>query len=138
MCIVEGAFRQPEAGILTSIESTDAEPHPILLDSSGTRVVHTVQVNNCSAVSARSKSGRAILLLDSAMVDVGPNDLSPQGEAFAWSIDECGAGRGRVVILGDSGFIGEPGVPGSGPGLMDKGQNEVFVQQVVMWLLSRL
>ncbi|HIF71828.1 MAG TPA: hypothetical protein EYQ61_04670 [Dehalococcoidia bacterium] len=129
-------FRNPAPKHLTSIESVGEKVHPILTDYLSTRMLNTVTINNCSAISTQSENGHAVLLLDNDMEDIGPNALSSRGNAFAWAIDEYGDGKGRVVVTG-AGFIGEPDLPGTGPGLMDKDQNELFVRQLISWLLSR-
>lgn len=74
-----------------------------------------------------------MLLLPGDLVDDGPNDLSATGHAFAWALQTEG---GRVLVTSDSGFLGEPNLPGSGPGLFDQGDNRLFIQQAVTWLLT--
>jgi len=135
--ILKACFKSLSEGKHTSIQNAGDDVHPVLLDSSGSRVVHSVEINNCSGISAQSEKGRPILYLASDMIDIGPNELSPRGEAFAWSIDSYGRGEGRVIVIGDSGFIGEPNLGGSGPGLIDKAQNKLFIQRTVEWLLHR-
>lgn len=132
--ILEACFRTMPKGKLTSIQETGDVIHPILTDSSGSRVVQKIKINNCSAITGDSENGQPILFLDDKMADLGPNNLSPSGQAFAWSIDDYG--EGHVVIVADSGFIADD-VPGSGPGLIDRAHNESFIRQTVKWLLKR-
>jgi hypothetical protein len=135
--ILEAAFRDQNPESLSTISRADTQVHPVLLDESGAQAINAVKINNCSAISNQSMNGRPILFLNDGMDDIGPNGFLSDGQAFAWAIDDYGIGNGRVVLTADSGFIGEPDLSGSGPGLMDKGHNADFVRQTVAWLLSR-
>ena len=114
------------------IGDAGAQPHPILMDENGNRVVNRLMVNNGCAVDPTS-TGVTVLRWPGNVVDIGPGEVNPDGMAFCWATD---SGGGRVLVAGDSGFLAEPNLPGSGPGLFDQGDNVRFVEQAIGWLLE--
>ncbi len=56
--LLDVCFQSPIPGELTSLQFAGNESHPILLDPSGSRTVHFVEINNCSAVSHSSERGQ--------------------------------------------------------------------------------
>ena len=66
------------------------------------------------------------------------NGLPAHGRNFAMALDaEANSAldrMGRVVVVADSGFIGTEGTTNPGPGLIEKGDNRRFVQNVIRWL----
>jgi hypothetical protein len=130
--LAEVCFCTDAEGTLTRIDDARSNTHPILLGSSGARVVNSVVVNNGSAIRQNSV-GEAVLWWPTNVVDIGPNSMSPDEMAFCWAAEtKCG----RVLVVGDSGFIGEPKIQGSGPGLFNQGENSLFIQQAIGWLLE--
>jgi len=132
--LLEARFRSD--GALTVLTRASSPPHASLCDASGRRVVEAVAVGNCCAVSSDS-AGSPILFLNGDMFDLGPHCLSPSGQLFGVAIDQPRPGHGRVAVLADSGFIGEPDAPAGGPGLLEHCDNRAFVRELVAWLLER-
>jgi hypothetical protein len=128
---VEACFYTP--GGLSALAMNRAIRHHVLLGSRNEGWGDSLVVNNCCAFTA--DLGAPVIMLNEEMVDQGPNRLRSEGMAFAVTIDHAFAG-GRVLATADSGFIGEPGVPASGPGLIDRGGNRQFVDRAIRWLLN--
>jgi len=122
-------------GKLTHISHGGESCHKILQDSSGHRVVESICVNNGSAIAPTSK-GCGVLWWPGDVVDVGPYNLSSENKAFCWANDNRGGGR--VLVMGDSGFMADPESHHPGPGLIDHADNELFLKQCVAWLLNIL
>lgn len=131
--LVEACFRADPYPNLTVIRDAGPQVHPVLLDAEGRRTIKSVIVNNGCAVDPLS-AGRPVLLWPKDTVDCGPHGMRPDGRAFCWATETEG---GKVLVTGDSGFLGEPSVAGSGPGLFDRGDNARFIQQAITWLLNR-
>ena len=130
--ISEACFCTDPAPSGTIIRSTGTDKHPLLASRSGKPPVRSVIINNGCGVKCNSK-GVPVLMLPEGTVDKGPDGLSAEDNAFAWALETQG---GRVLVTGDSGFVGEPNLPGSGPGLFDQGDNMLFVEQAITWLLD--
>ncbi len=130
--ISEACFCTDPAPSATIIRSTGTDDHPLLDSRSGKHSVTSVIINNGCGVNYSSK-GMPVLLFPEGTVDKGPGGLSAKGHAFAWALETQG---GRVLVTGDSGFVGEPNLPGSGPGLFDRGDNRLFIEQAITWLLA--
>lgn len=138
--LIEACFRT-KTPHTSYTEICDAGPdgHPVLLDENGRRVVHSVVINNGCAID-RSSEGTPVLLMPDTTIDLGPNNVSPDGHSFCQAVETDG---GRVLVTADSGFTGEPGLrsagPGlrqTGPGLFERGDNALFIQQSIRWLHS--
>lgn len=89
-----------------------------------------------NTASLRASKGVALVSLPSDLIDIG-SGLSPQGRAFAVALDGAAdeiAGDGRVIVVGDSGFIGTRGSSFPGPGLIHRADNATFVTNAVSWL----
>jgi len=138
--LIEGHFsnKDPKSGY-TVIDDAGSEVHPVLQDEKGQRIVESIVINNGCAIDKDSR-GTPVLLLPKSTVDRGPNGIAPDGHAFCWATETDG---GRILVTGDSGFTGEPGLrsagPGlsvTGPGLFDQGDNGLFIQRAIKWLLG--
>lgn len=139
--LLECCFRteRPRPGH-TVIREAGPKTHPVLEDDNGRRVVESVVINNGCAIDPTS-AGKPVLLFPKNVIDRGPNELNPDGLAFCWATETNG---GRVLVTGDSGFIGEPNLNSFwgpnrrplGPGLIDQGDNALFVQGAIRWLLG--
>jgi hypothetical protein len=130
--LIEVCLCTDAEGTLTRIDDAGSTTHPILLGSSGDRVVNSVIVNNGCAIR-RNSVGAAVLWWPKNVVDIGPHCMRPDEMAFCWATETKG---GRVLVAGDSGFLGEPNLQGSGPGLFNQGENSLFIQQAIGWLLE--
>jgi hypothetical protein len=129
IAIVEACFESP--GQFTHLSPDGAQRHEILQQVAGQHPVSAVLVNNCCGI--RTDSVVPVLPLARTMIDLGPHRMETKGLAFAVV---SAFGRGRILVTADSGFVTEPGVPGSGPGLIDRGDNQAFAANAVRWLLS--
>jgi hypothetical protein len=89
-----------------------------------------------NAASLRASKGVALVSLPPDLIDLG-SGLSPEGRAFAVALDGAAGeidGDGRVIVVGDSGFIGTRGSSFPGPGLLHRADNTTFVTNAVSWL----
>ncbi len=105
--------------------------HPILRGNERHLPVQTVCIINASSLI--SEQGE-LLALNNSMVDLR-NGFSAAGRNFAVARE---FGKGRVVILADSGFIGGEGTSFPGPGLLAEGDNRIFIGNIISWLGHRL
>jgi hypothetical protein len=64
--------------------------------------------------------------------------LEPDQYQFACALRPTEGRAGRVIVVGDSGFIGTAGTVMPGPGLIDEGDNLAFIQNALLWLGRRL
>lgn len=66
-----------------------------------------------------------------------PN-VTDGADAFAVALDKpAGASSGRVVIVADSGIIGNDDTKFPGPGLIKRGANQQFIGNVIDWLCGK-
>lgn len=132
--VMEACFRSDRYPEYTIVHNAGAKNHPLLNGKTGQRIVNKVVINNGCAID-RNSTGTPVLLLPEDAVDIGPNCCRPHGNAFCWARETDG---GRVLVTGDSGFVGEPNLPGSGPGLFahEHGDNILFIENAVSWLLA--
>ena len=105
---------------MTEIRDDDLRVHPITDGLSGPIVFN----NGC-----RISTSAGDILATLPGEKLGPN-------VFAMAIDIQPKRKGRVVVTADSGFIGDDNTDFPGPGLIGKGGNRDFVQQVFDWLLK--
>ena len=133
-------FETQPPGTLTELSGPDLlRTHPIIVGGAGEEPVRSVVTNNCSSVL--DTVGDQIVKLAGSMVDVR-NGHHNAGRSFAVAIDadqSLGAfSNGRVVVMGDSGFIGTENTDLPGPGLIEEGDNLRFIRNVVRWLGKEL
>jgi len=83
-------------------------------------------------------NGIRIRAKDSNQVIVRLPGEDPPLNGFTVAIDAVGNGDGRVVIVADSGFVADDDTTNPGPGLVNRGGNKQFVQNIFEWLLHRL
>ena len=125
-------FETPPTGTLTELSGPDLlGTHPIIVGGAGEEPVRSVVTSNCSSVL--DTVGDPIVKLARSMVDVR-NGYGAEGRAFAIALDGSWPRKGRVVVMGDSGFIGSKDTDVPGPGLIDKGDNRRFIGNVIRWL----
>jgi hypothetical protein len=111
------------------IESQWLADHPVTRG-----ILSGVCFNN--AASLRASKGVSLVGLPPDLIDIG-SGLSPEGRAFAVALDGAADeidGDGRVIVVGDSGFIGSRGSSFPGPGLIHRADNTTFVTNAVSWL----
>lgn len=130
-------FQNPSMGQLTIFSSSSLlAGHPILAGDPKEEAVQTIVTNNCSSIDAGGR-GHALVALSPEMRDLR-NGCTPTGRLFAHALDaEADAGlvgKGRVVTVADSGFIGNEDTVVPGPGLIGHGDNARFIKNVVRWL----
>ena len=118
-------------GGLTKLSGNCLTDHLIIAGKPEEKPVEELVTNTtCSIVS---EGGEDIAFLSDTMQD-RVKGLSPAGKRFA--VSKQIAGGGRIVAMADSGFIGTNGTVAPGIGLIDKGDNTLFVKRVVRWLLE--
>ena len=111
---------------VTTIHEGDLGDHPIT-QTLANRVIFN---NSCRIVI--NDAANAIVLAKLP-------EESPPENVFALAIDRpLGAKSGRVVAIADSGFIGGMDTTIPGPGQFEKGDNPVFMRNVISWLCHKL
>lgn len=102
---------------------------PVSVEHPITRGIRELSINNCSSlVSAERPS-----VID---IPTGWRDplagMDPHGRAIAIAINQ--GIEGRVLVLSDSGFMGDEGTRSPGPGLIHEADNRNFLTNVFSWL----
>ena len=110
--------------------------HPILAGGQKEEAVQTIVTNNCCGIVDAGR-GHALVTLTPDMRDMRTGDF-PAGRLFAHALDQerdaGSAGKGRVVTVADSGFIGNEDTAVPGPGLIGHSDNARFIKNVILWL----
>ncbi len=124
-------FESANPGALSSFTGNELlRGHPIIEGGAGHRVASIV-VNNCSSTI---RAGHALVALSASMRDLR-GGRPAAARLFALALDKTDAvGGGRVIVLTDSGFIGDDDSELPGPGLIGQGDNLRFICNVVRWL----
>ncbi len=122
-------------GLSTLSEASFLRAHPII-QGEGRSPLRSVITSNCCSLVA--DHGQSLIALAPEMRDLRRGG-APKGELFAVAVagDEAGAGwvgRGRLVVISDSGFIADDESLAPGPGLIGRGDNALFIDNVVRWL----
>ncbi|MHC4598455.1 MAG: hypothetical protein ACYS47_05575 [Planctomycetota bacterium] len=128
---LEAAFLRTE-GSTTAIGGEHLKPHAVL-DGEGGKVGTLVTNTTCSI---RSEKGRIVALLPETMADKHTGD-PPRGGLYAHALDGTAGddvGKGRVLTVADSGFLGDRTSRIPGPGQIEEGDNILFVRNAVNWL----
>ncbi len=131
-------FENAEHGALSSFSGESLlRGHPII-EGSGGRRVESIVVNNCSSVVRRDHDrGHALVALPPSTRDLR-SERPTAARLFALALDRSTSadvvGEGRIVVMTDSGFIGDDGSEVPGPGLIGRADNLRFVLNVVRWL----
>ena len=134
-------FQNPSMGELSRFSSSSLlAGHPILAGGPNEEPVQTIVTNNCSSIVAGER-GHSLVALSPEMRDLR-NEITSANRLFAHALDmETDAdsvGKGRVVTVADSGFIGNEDTFVPGPGLIGHGDNARFIKNVVRWLAREL
>ena len=130
-------FQNPSMGELwTFFSNSLLAGHPILAGDQKEAAVQTIVTNNCSSIVTGGR-GHALAALSPEMRDLR-NGYTPADRLFAHALDaetDAGlVGKGRLVTVADSGFIGNEDTVVPGPGLIGHGDNARFIKNVVRWL----
>ncbi len=124
-------FAASEGRRLTTFSGDDLNgSHPIVMGGGAGSTVERVVTKNCCGV--RAGSGETVVSLSTEMRDWRHAPLPVDGLSFAVAVDRDGGG-GRVLIMGDSGFLGSPDTL---KGLLGEPDNAQFVTNSVQWLLG--
>lgn len=133
-----GAIRAAYAAgsvALTTLEGEAlASDHPVIAGPSGGASVRSVVTNNCCGISAE---GCIPLVWLAPSVMDWSKTYDPRTCLFAGALDQGRERKGRVVVVGDSGFLGSEGTTAPGPGLIGHGDNMRFVLNALSWLAPR-
>ena len=119
------------SGGLTRLSGDCLTDHPIIAGQLGEKPVEELVTNTTCSILC--EGGEDIAFLSDTMHD-RVKGLSPEGKRFA--VSKQIAGGGRIVAMADSGFIGTNGTVAPGIGLIEEGDNTLFVKRVVRWLLG--
>jgi hypothetical protein len=129
-------FQNPSEGeLLRFVSGSLLAEHPILAGGQKEEAVHTIVTNNCCSIIAGSR-GQALVAFSPEMKDLR-NGSTSADRLFAHALDSqeaAGVGKGQVVTIADSGFIGNEDTDIPGPGLIGHGDNARFIKNVVRWL----
>jgi hypothetical protein len=129
-------FAHPERKSLSEISGAAlVDTHPILRGATPTDAVRSfVTINGCSILPGHSDP---LLWLPNQMID-HRNGYPSAGRCYAVALEMEKPGMrgfsGRVVVVADSGFIGNENTTFPGVGLIAHGDNGRFVQNAVHWL----
>jgi hypothetical protein len=129
-------FANSTSGTLSEFSASDLlVTHPIICGGLGEEPIRSIVTNNCCSLI--SADAVPIISLPSQMID-HRNGVPAHTRNFAVALDaEANSTvdrKGRVVVVADSGFIGTKGTTNPGPGLIEKGDNRRFAQNVIRWL----
>jgi hypothetical protein len=112
--------------------------HPIISGKSVDSKVGAIVTNTCC--SMHSEVSEPLALLSPDMIDKlsgsNPSSLQLFGVALDQAESPLSIGRGRIVVLADSGFIGSDSTFHPGPGLIGKGDNITFILNTIDWLCA--
>jgi hypothetical protein len=131
-------FASPVWGQLVELSGESLlASHPIISGGARERPVRSLVTRNCCSIICAA--GAALVSLTKAMVDYR-NGLPAQCRHFAVALDAGAADAadlgGRVVVVANSGLIGTEGTQFPGLGLIEKGDNRIFLQNAVSWLAN--
>lgn len=136
-----GGYYSGVRGKYTKIDSTCLTDHPILSGKTELKPISSIMTNTTCRIE--SKFGQPFVYLPASMI----GRWSSEGETpiknriFGLAIDgETGNHpiiKGKVVILADSGFIGDKGSKIPGFGIIDKEDNELFIKRIFSYLLKK-
>jgi hypothetical protein len=126
-------FAHPEAHTLSEFSAANLlTTHPIICGAAAEASVRSLVTNNCCSI--RAPDAAPLVGLAGQMTDLR-NNFPCQGRCFAVALADCApVGRGRVVVVADSGFIGTAGTTFPGIGLIEHGDNARFALNAIRWL----
>ncbi|MHA2169693.1 MAG: hypothetical protein ACXAB7_07345 [Candidatus Kariarchaeaceae archaeon] len=120
-----------ERGKYSTLTEIDLTDHNIITGNGENKVQSIVTNTTCKIEYDR---GDVIAYLSDRMVrrrGEGPETPSMK-KIFALSIQE----KGKIVITADSGFIGDKGSTFPGWGLIEEGDNVLFIRNILSYLLE--
>lgn len=135
-----GGYWSGERGVYTHIEKDCLTDHVIITGKEGEQPIATIVTNTTCRIE--SDSGTPFIFLPDSMVGRWSSENEPQKEKRVFGLvingqnEEHDIIRGKVIVLADSGFIGDKGSTFPGFGVIDKGDNELFVRRMFEYLLS--
>lgn len=134
--IEKTVFKNPLPRVKTTLTiKVFNNSHPIIKGFDN-NPVQSIVINNCSSI--KTKIGTPIVKISGEMEEKR-SKISNKDRYFAVSLDENSKLvpkiKGRVVIISDSGFIGTRCTNSPGPGLINEGDNSVFIKNILLWLL---
>ncbi|MCH8907174.1 MAG: hypothetical protein IH840_08805 [Candidatus Heimdallarchaeota archaeon] len=131
-----------ERGVYSILTDEDLAEHSIIVNNKEMTINSIVTNTTCSIIS---KNGLPVIYLSKLMV--GLSGLEEQKEVqniepeerkiFGLSIDRKSSDLdidGKVVIIADSGFIGEKDSTFPGYGLIEEGDNLLFIKRLFLFL----
>lgn len=109
--------------------------HPIISGGEEGQAIDSLVINNCCTVAADHAD--VLVRLPPGLDYCMGRNLKSDNRAFAVALPAQGAAAslgGRVVVGGDSGFIGSGDTGYPGPGLFDRADNSSFLTNAIRWL----
>lgn len=134
-------FANRQKGLLTRLQGSCLnEAHPIIRGLPGEEPVRCIVTNTCASIV--SDQGDRVISLTDSMTDRRNGNPPSEMQLFAHALDS-GQGpdreaRGRVVTIGDSGFIGSVCTNSPGRGLLELDDNLHFALNAIRWLGGEL
>ncbi|MFW9786732.1 MAG: hypothetical protein ACFFE2_05410 [Candidatus Thorarchaeota archaeon] len=135
-----GGYYSGERGVYTEISEDCMTHHPIIEGEESEKPISKILTNTTCRIE--SKLGTPFIYLPDTMV----GRWSSEGESplrnriFGLAIDGQKEPneiiKGKVIVLGDSGFLGDKDSTFPGFGMIDRGDNEIFIQRMFRYLLD--
>jgi hypothetical protein len=139
MSLVGGYF-SGKRGVYTEIGEDCLTDHIIITGREGEKSITTLVTNTTCRIE--SEIGTPFVFLPDSMVGrwSSENETPIQNRVFGLTIDgqeeEHDIIKCKVIVLADSGFIGDKDSTFPGFGVIDRGDNELFVKRIFDYLLT--
>ena len=135
-----GGYWSGERGVYTLIEGDSLTNHAIIAGKEGEQPVKTIVTNTTCRIE--SDVGTPFIFLPDSMVGKWSSENEPEmkNKIFGLVVDgkkgQYELIKGKVIVLADSGFIGDKDSTFPGFGVIDKGDNEMFVRRIFEYLMN--
>ena len=135
-----GGYYSGVRGKYTEIDSNWFTNHPILKERNELEPISSIMTNTTCRIE--SNYGQPFMYLPDGMIGRWSSESEVQiknrifGLAINGETDQHPLIKGKVVILADSGFIGDKGSKTPGFGIIDKLDNELFIKRIFFYLLK--
>ncbi|MFW9806257.1 MAG: hypothetical protein ACFFFK_05960 [Candidatus Thorarchaeota archaeon] len=135
-----GGYWSGERGVYTHIEGECLTNHAIITGKEGEQPVKTIVTNTTCRIE--SDIGTPIIFLPDSMIGRWSSENEPEmkNRIFGLVVDgkreEHDIIKGKVIVLADSGFIGDKDSTFPGFGVIDQSDNELLVKRMFEFLMS--
>ena len=135
-----GGYWSGERGEYTTIEENCLTDHEIIAGKESEKPITAILTNTTCRIE--SEIGTPFIYLPDSMVGrwSSENETPIPNRVFGLIINGQEVNheiiKGKVIVLGDSGFLGDKDSTFPGFGLIDKGDNELFITRMFDYLLE--